>query len=100
MLSIKREVDLFIKQKKKYQEIINERGKELTHPSHEFLFDNTVATTFKNLKWNFQEFKVRYSVDKNKFKVWKFYLACLLSEGDPEKGVRPYLTAEIRKNSL
>ena len=78
--SIKKEVDAFIKAKKKHKQALTNQLRELTHPSHEFAPDHSIISKVKNLRWNFEEFRVNYSVDKVKFRVWKYYLAKLLNE--------------------
>ena len=46
-----------------------------------------------NLRWNYEEFRVNYSIDQQKIKVWKYYLQRLLNE----QGDKPKHEIDIKK---
>ena len=55
-----------------------------------------MVSKVKNLRWNFEEFRINYHIDKQLIKVSQFYLNKLLSEGDAKNNYRPYLTMEVK----
>lgn len=39
-----------------------------------------IVKGMQDIKWNFKEFTVRYSVDRDKIKVWRYYLKSLITK--------------------
>jgi len=83
--SLKEEVENFMKFKVKHRHIISEGNKDPIHPVHYYDDEHNVKSKVKNLKWNYNEYRVNFSVDKNMFKVWKYYLSRLLIDEEKPK---------------
>ena len=55
---------------------------DLTHLTHFYNANGQLLTQTRHLKWNFDEFKLNYSCDKDEFKVWRYYLNKLVVDDD------------------
>lgn len=54
----------------------------LTHLTHQYTQNGEICSSVQHLKWNYQEYSINYSCEKHLCKVWKYYLAELLVEGE------------------
>ncbi|CDW89296.1 UNKNOWN [Stylonychia lemnae] len=94
--NLKEEVDRFMKEKLKHTYIMSDSFRELLHPVHYYDADHQIKSRVKNLKWNYNEFRVNFSVDRKMFRVWKYYLSRLLVEN----GEKPKIDLKIQKSKL
>lgn len=58
------------------------KDRYLTHLTHQYTYNGEIFSSVQHLKWNYQEYSINYSCEKQLCKVWKYYLAELLVEGE------------------
>ena len=83
--------------------ITNAERRELMLPIHEFSQGKLVMSRWKNLKWNYREFEVKYECLASEYLVGRYFLAKLLLLAPSEKADdldRPQLTMQIVEPAL
>ena len=57
-------------------------------------------TRYSNLKWNFQEFQVRFESLKDKYFIGGFYLTKLIIDNNLKESQRPYFVVNIDRSII
>ena len=63
LAALRNEVSMFSKGQLKHKQVLTDQLRELTHPTHEYSNDNQIVSKVKNLRWNYEEFRVNYHVE-------------------------------------